>query len=477
MSDSGSSSFSNRWIVGGIIVGLGLGIAITYYNFKNRGPLLLENFKLDEEVQKILTTQKHVDVSSLFKSDVDDDQLYIIETAPSIEKKRSYSSPPFPSISHENLGKETERKIKFWKCIASQSRNVKLGKSRIEDSEVKRLVDILMENKDLRELDVSENDISDASAQMLTDLFKIKKVETIDLSDNQLGDQAFISLGESIQSVKNLDLSRNGKVQLSGLQSLFKSLSNGNNSLENLTLNSLGIDQQAAEYLCEALKNCKKIQSLSLSFNNLGPGGIKSLTSGLEVCNITNLDLSFNNIQDEGVQHLSTVLKTCSLYSINLSTNSIGELGITSLGESLQRNKNLTELDLSFNPLGNSGVQSFVKFFASSSLSSLILSNIQIDNLGVKKISAFVSVSSKITLLNLSENEISDEGASSIAQSLTINTSLEELYLGTNQITEKGAKKLCSSSKLILLDLQDNPIQNKSEELFKNLVVKGILYI
>uniref|UniRef100_A0A4W6FS35 NACHT domain-containing protein n=1 Tax=Lates calcarifer TaxID=8187 RepID=A0A4W6FS35_LATCA len=169
---------------------------------------------------------------------------------------------------------------------------------------------------------------------------------------------------------------------------------------------------------------------------------------------LTELDLSGNKyLKDSGVKILSDGLKSpnCKLETLSDCLSFLlSEISCSSLVSALKSNpSHLTELDLSYNDLQDSGVKELCGFLQSPDcrLETLRLMNCSLSEISCSSlVSALKSNPSHLRepgpeLMNCSLSEIS---CSSLASALKSNPShLTELDLSENKLKDSGVKELC----------------------------------
>ncbi|XP_055365800.1 NACHT, LRR and PYD domains-containing protein 12-like [Betta splendens] len=254
--------------------------------------------------------------------------------------------------------------------------------------------------------------------------------------------------------------------------------------LDELDLNQYNTSLEGRRRLIPALRNCRKAQlswcGLSETYCEVVASALKSNPSHL-----THLDLSHNNLQDSvevlcaGLESPHCRLETLrsvffvvhvSVAVFQLSCCSFSEISCDSLGSALKSNlSHLTELDLSWNELKDSGVKHLCGFLESRHcrletlrLKSCSLSEISCDSLA----SALKSNPSHLTELDLSWNELQNSGVKHLCRFLeSRDCRLETLRFSWCSLSEISCDSLVSALKsnpshLKQLDLSLNKLQD-----------------
>ncbi|XP_072894618.1 ribonuclease inhibitor-like [Hemitrygon akajei] len=159
---------------------------------------------------------------------------------------------------------------------------------------------------------------------------------------------------------------------------------------------------------------CDTIINLDLAGSHIQCEGIQRLGPGLHKCQ--DLRLGRNELGDSGMKPVSAALNNleCKIEKLRLSQVGVTDSGAKELTSALNTNRSLTELLLSENDLGDSGVK----------LVSAALRNPEC----------------KIRRLGLERVVLTDSGAEDLASALRTNPSLMELYLGDNKLGDTGVK-------------------------------------
>ena len=295
-----------------------------------------------------------------------------------------------------------------------------------------------------------------------------------------IGDQDIVSLANMLRVNKTLTtvrLTANGFVRAHNVQQLADSLMvnktvnylmfGGNawgndavriltgymkrsESLSSLNLRCSDIGDAGATALAEVLRTNTTLNSLGLCYNpGIGNPSVMSLCEALKVnTTLSSLDLSGTGISDAGVLSLVEVLKTntSSLTSLLLSDIEISRQSIKSIAEVLRVNSTLKKLKFKGNKVGVGGA----KLIAESLKVNTTLKLLSLSRNGIKApcghlFSDALKVNGTLESLTLAENDLGVHGAQLLSEGLKVNTSLRHLDLSGNSIGTKGAESIAET--------------------------------
>ncbi|XP_053722158.1 NACHT, LRR and PYD domains-containing protein 5-like [Synchiropus splendidus] len=211
-------------------------------------------------------------------------------------------------------------------------------------------------------------------------------------------------------------------------------------------------------------------------------GGLLSSVLSTKSSRLKKLDLSYNILQDSGVEQLSFGLKsphcqleTLSLWRCNLSKRSGEHLSTVLCTSFPPESSRLKELDLSYNKLQDSGVESLSAGLMSTNchLKTLRLLQCNLSKRSGELLSTVLSCpSTSLTELDLSSNyDLQDEGVKLLSAGLkSPHCQLETLSLRDCQLSYTSGKLLSPvlsspSSRLKHLDLRRNKLKDEGVEL------------
>ncbi|XP_066517865.1 NLR family CARD domain-containing protein 3-like [Hoplias malabaricus] len=272
------------------------------------------------------------------------------------------------------------------------------------------------------------------------------------------------SLSSKIQEYLKSEKHSDKKLSAGECLALAYMLVNSDEVLDELDLRKYNTIDKGYWRLIAAVSNCRKA---ILTVCKLGEKSCEDLGSVLLVnSSLKELDLSNNDLQDSGVEKLSAGLKSslCKLETLRLTECKLGEKSCEDLGSVLLVNSSLKELDLSNNDLQDSGVEKLSAGLKSSlcKLETLRLTGCKLEEKSCEDMGSVLLVNSSLKELDLSNNDLQDSGVEKLSAALKSSLcKLETLGLSFCLVTEEGCAFLATA-------LSSNPSYLKELDLSYN---------
>ncbi|XP_072890975.1 NACHT, LRR and PYD domains-containing protein 12-like isoform X2 [Hemitrygon akajei] len=323
---------------------------------------------------------------------------------------------------------------------------LRLGYVGLTDSGAEDLASALSTNTSLTELDLSNNKLGDSGVKLVSVALrnpecKIQRLRLWDVGLTDSGAEDLASALSTKSSLTELDLSYN-KLGDSGVKLVSVALRNPECKIQKLELYNVGLTDSGAEDLVSALSTNPSLTELYLSNNDLGDSGVKLVSAALRnpECKIQKLWLNSVGLTDSGAEDLASVLSTNpSLTELDLSYNKLGDSGVKLVSVALRNPEcKIQKLELYNVGLTDSGAEDLVSALSTNpSLTELYLSNNDLGDSGVKLVSAALrNPECKIQKLWLRDVGLTDSGAEDLVSALSTKPSLTGLNLGGNSLTD-----------------------------------------
>ena len=352
----------------------------------------------------------------------------------------------------------------------------------------------------LREIAI-EGEIEGPTSELvilLNNLHHVPRLSELDLRDVSMGNQECQLLATALKYVdklSSLGLSCNPLGH--GIRELVKYL-HCVLYLEMLFLSNTQMGEEEVTALAHSLKNVTQLSTLSLQNNPLGHG-ISELAKHLHfVPQLTGLYLDDTQMGEEEVTALAHGLKNVTQLSalslrnnplghgmsalakhlhfvpqlrwLHLKDTQMGEEEVTALAHSLKYVTQLSDLDLSKNPLGHGISVLAEQLHSVSYLTRLKLNDTKMGQEGVIALAHSLKYVTRVSELHLSDNPLG-HGISELATHLHSVPYLEQLYLDDTQMGEDEvtalAHELVYVPELAFLWLRKNQLGHGVTELIK----------
>ncbi|XP_072891724.1 NACHT, LRR and PYD domains-containing protein 3-like [Hemitrygon akajei] len=222
---------------------------------------------------------------------------------------------------------------------------------------------------------------------------------------------------------------------------------------QELGLGGNNLGDSGVKMVSAALRNPEcKIQKLWLGYVGLTDSGAKDLSFALRTNrSLTELDLSDNELGDSGMKLVSAALRNseCKIQKLWLWGVGLTHSGVEDVVSALSTNPSLTELDLSDNKLGDSGVKLVSAALKNSvcKIQKLLLGSVSLTDSVVDDLVSVLITIRSLTGLNMGSNSLTDRSVPALCHLILTLPNLERIDLGNNQFSCTGEEELSSLQK------------------------------
>lgn len=314
---------------------------------------------------------------------------------------------------HMNSNKLKEQDVELiFANVQSQLQVLHLSHGNIDHISASLLTNLIVSWSNLVDLNVSDSAMGYSMVALFGAMQSCKQLKRLNVTGTALKDEgtaALTKLLSQLPAMEELIMDNNGisdqSMQVLCLVALPK--------LYNLTCLSACnnyIGGKAATALGEALKYCKKLQSLKLNDNKIGVLGCKALTQELQYCNdMQILELRYNSLGAEGMQYFASMDGCYHLQTLDLSYNSLENNGTQTLAVCLKNWKKLVHLNLEGNSIWPSSFEILVKELqACKLLQTVNLSSNQLSDECIAAILSWSKLAKQMRVLNVQKNSFDD---------------------------------------------------------------------
>ena len=337
-----------------------------------------------------------------------------------------------------------------------------LSNNGIEDAVVEALSDVVIKNITLQRLDLSCNCISDYGTSFICECLQVNNTLCgLDLSMNNVANEGVTKLAIGIQmntALQELNISKNHGISKTGIMRLLEACTQ-NKTLHKLVCTHCNLSHSESTAIYEYAKEQSTLQVLVSSWNSIGIKDSKltviTTCQSLDVKQNTYDHISKKQwfVSEILRQHRREFLRHCfdSMQSIDLQRIPISTIVI--FCDCLKTNNTLFEINLSNNNITDEDVEKLTEAIkVNTTVQILDISCNKIRDEGINALNNCLKINNMLRKLNISKNIISDYGAEHLAEAITINKALKELNISKNLISKNGIMKIveaCAKNKTL----------------------------
>ncbi|XP_041830766.1 NLR family CARD domain-containing protein 3-like [Melanotaenia boesemani] len=209
-----------------------------------------------------------------------------------------------------------------------------LSKTSLSPGQWATLVFVLLTSEEeLTVFELNKYTRSEEGLLRLLPVVKTARIAKLNACNLTVASCKMLSHGISSSQLRELDLSNNNLTD-TGLIKLSDGL--WNSALKTLRLKSCSLTQHSSDILASILRTASgQLRELDLTDNDLQDDGVEKLSSGLvsPYCKLEILILSMCRVTEEGCNFLASVLKSSSLRELDLTYNNPGNSSLMALLE------------------------------------------------------------------------------------------------------------------------------------------------
>ncbi|XP_032494857.1 ribonuclease inhibitor isoform X3 [Phocoena sinus] len=300
-------------------------------------------------------------------------------------------------------------------------------------------------------LDIQCEQLSDARWTELLPL--IQQYEVVRLDDCGLTEVRCKDIGSALRANPSLtELSlRTNELGDGGVHLVLQGLQSPTCKIQKLSLQNCCLTEAGCGVLPGVLRSLPTLLELHLSDNPLGDAGLQLLCEGLldPQCHLEKLHLEYCNLTAAACEPLAAVLRaTRDLKELVVSNNDMGEAGIRELCRGLADSAcQLETLKLENCGLTPANCKDLCGIVASqASLNELDLGSNPLGDAGIAELCpGLLSPGSQLKTLWLWECDITASGCRDLCRILQAKETLKELSLAGNSLGDESARLLCDS--------------------------------
>ena len=298
--------------------------------------------------------------------------------------------------------------------------------------------------------------------------------ETINLSNEGINDDEVYLITVGLYNnriVRKLDLSCNniGEVGAAIISSCLKH----NKTLKELNLSENKINSVGMSYFCKCVKYIPSLHYIDLNGNRSSPWCVYYAI--IKFCCVSSLTVCGDKGMEENVEDIIYGLQSNTVLQ-SLTLCKIGRIGLDSIKKVLDNNTTLKELNLSWKNKGTKIIHSKLTYNKFSSTTLCSDSHERVVDINILY-DGYHECSSEA--INMSNKDINDDAVCLIAFGLYNNTAVQKLDLSCNNITDDGAVVICSfltyNNKLLKeLNLSENYISFRGMNALSQCIESGL---